>query len=603
MFEESTTALLGWHPGESSMHSILNTSQAVQFGHTMVRDHLPFEHRTSHTSNIAFLAITTLDSEGRPWVSLVASKNGKPGFVESPSELELVVNADVWDGDPVRLNFDNGKGKLIAGVGIEWATRRRNKFAGLVRDVTWDGELMKLDMKVTQALGNCPKYITTRTVESSKTSPRVVYSKTILGPNERLPDDVIDFIHRADTIFIGTTYVADPSQEEMFPSHLGTNHRGGRPGFVRVRGDGLTLVVPDYSGNRLMNSLGNIQVTPLAGITILDFSTGDILYLTGHAQNVFDQAARDIMDRTNLLTLVTTTGCTFVHDAMPVRQVVGTPTIPSPYNPHLRHLVDERPQGRLEIGATLLLVRIQLHSSDLATFSFVPSTNVEVKPGQAAIIDMTSFVGKREYAHMARQAGEERALNDDGIRTWTVSGRSPSGALQLTIREKKGGYVTGRLFMMAKKMEEMMPGLLQDTRPVGLQVSLLGIDGNFTLPSENKKLLWIAGGIGITPFLSMLKEAISELGSASLNFRVLVYSSGFPVDQPIKFGIMPDGIKVPVIVHNSRIAQEDLASEDMDAWGREAYVCGPLEMEELVIKGFQAIKFDPKSIHRENFAY
>ncbi|CAE7197005.1 unnamed protein product [Rhizoctonia solani] len=598
----------------------------------MVRDHLPIQHRTFHTSNIAFLPLTTLDSHARPWVSLVASKSGKPGFVESPSEVELIINADVWEGDPVRDNLKEGKGKLVAGVGVEWATRRRNKVAGVVRNVDWDGASMKLDLKVTQTLGNCPKYISIRAVEPSATSPRVVHHKPTLGQGDRLPDGVIEFIHRADTIFVGTTYVADPSQEETFPSHLGTNHRGGRAGYVRVRKDGLTLVVPDYSGNRFMNSLGNVQATPLAGITILDFSTGDILYLTGRAQNVFDQPAREIMDRTSLLTLVTTTGYTFVQNAMPVRQVRGTQSVPSPYSPPIRYLLEEKPKGNVEDGTTLLLERIQLHSSDLATFTFTPSTNVQVKPGQAAIIDTTQFVGAREYAHMASQSGQELSLNDDGIRTWTVSGQSPSGALQLTMREKPGGYVTGRLFAVAKKMGQMAPRLLEDARPVGLQVSLVGIDGDFMLPSEGKKLLWVAGGVGITPFLAMLKgmaqggqswdvvlvlavrrsdveafsqlvsDAVSQLGSASVKLRVVLYSSGLK-DLPVDFGTLPDGTKVPVAIHGSRVAQNDLASEEVDAKGREVYVCGSLEMEELAIKGLQLVGVDPKSVHRENFAY
>ncbi|KAH7320441.1 hypothetical protein B0J17DRAFT_621531 [Rhizoctonia solani] len=630
MFEESTTALLGWHPGELALQSKLNHTQAVQFSYTLVRDHLPAQHRTFHTSNIAFLPLTTLDSSGRPWVSLVSSKNGRPGFVQSPSEIELVVKADIWDGDPIKGNLN--KGGLVAGVGVEWATRRRNKIAGVVRSVEWDGSEVKLDMKVTQTLGNCPKYITVRSVEPSVTAPRVVYDKPTLGAGERLPDEVVEFIQRADTIFVGTTYVADPAQAERYPSHLGTNHRGGPAGFVRVRKDGLTLVVPDYSGNRFMNSLGNVAVTPLAAITILDFATGDILYLTGRAQNVFDQSARDIMDRTNLLTLVTTTGYTFVQNAMPVRQVPGSRPVPSPYNPPVRYLVEEKPSAKVQDGTTLLLERIQLHSSDLATFWFAPSASVDVKPGQAAIIDMTSFVGARGYAHMARQ-GDERSLNDDGIRTWTVSGQSPSGALQLTIREKPGGYVTTRLFTIAKKMGEMMPGLLEDARPVGMQVSLLGVDGDFVLPSEGKKLLWAAGGVGITPFLAMLRgmakrggewdvvlalaarrvdvelfgrlvsEALSGLGSLSLKLRVVVYSNGYQSNLAVDFGTLPDGSKVPVVTHSARIVQEDLASQDVDAEGREVYVCGPLEMEELTIRGLQAIGVDPKSVHRENFAY
>jgi hypothetical protein len=68
-------------------------------------------------------------------------------------------------------------------------------------------------------------------------------------PDERLPADVIEFIQRADTSFLATSYVAPRELQEDYPSHVGTNHRGGRPGFVRVRpSDGRTVVLPNYAG-------------------------------------------------------------------------------------------------------------------------------------------------------------------------------------------------------------------------------------------------------------------------------------------------------------------------------------------------------------------
>ena len=66
---------------------------------------------------------------------------------------------------------------------------------------------------------------------------------------DRLPDDVIDFIHASDTVFLGTSYKAREEDAEFFPSHVGQNQRGGRQGFVRAkRSDGRTVVLPDYSG-------------------------------------------------------------------------------------------------------------------------------------------------------------------------------------------------------------------------------------------------------------------------------------------------------------------------------------------------------------------
>lgn len=79
-----------------------------------------------------------------------------------------------------------------------------------------------------------------------------------------------------------------------------------------------------FAGNRFMTSLGNIEATPLASLTFIDFVTGDILYLTGLAQNFFGSAARNIMPFQNALTTVHVSGYILVHDALPLRQRKGT---------------------------------------------------------------------------------------------------------------------------------------------------------------------------------------------------------------------------------------------------------------------------------------
>jgi hypothetical protein len=54
------------------------------------------------------------------------------------------------------------------------------------------------------------------------------------------------------------------------------------------------LEFPDYSGNTMFNTLGNIAVNPRAGLLFLDFEGGGTLQLTGEAQIVWDaeRAAR-----------------------------------------------------------------------------------------------------------------------------------------------------------------------------------------------------------------------------------------------------------------------------------------------------------------------
>jgi hypothetical protein len=98
----------------------------------------------------------------------------------------------------------------------------------------------------------CPKYINIRSIAPFRgASPRLIYERFQLGDEERLPDDVIAFIHAADTAFLSTSYVAAQEDENIYPSRVGTNHRGGRPGFVRVKpSDGKTLVLPNYAGEK-----------------------------------------------------------------------------------------------------------------------------------------------------------------------------------------------------------------------------------------------------------------------------------------------------------------------------------------------------------------
>lgn len=159
MLDTSMTALHGWHKGELELQSALNLTEHVRFAYTQVRDHMPNQHQTFHTSNIAFVPLTTLDSQGRPWVSLLSSNAGTTGFITSPSAVELRVDADVWEGDPVTRNLRDLKlsfleaGPLVAGLGIEWATRRRNKFAGQLYEAKFTGNHLYLGLRVTQTLG------------------------------------------------------------------------------------------------------------------------------------------------------------------------------------------------------------------------------------------------------------------------------------------------------------------------------------------------------------------------------------------------------------------------------------------------------------------
>jgi hypothetical protein len=68
------------------------------------------------------------------------------------------------------------------------------------------------------------------------------------------------------------------------------SHRGGNPGFVEVLDD--RLVWPDYAGNLMYMTLGNLELNQAAGLLFLDWATGDALHLTGRAR--IDWNPRDV---------------------------------------------------------------------------------------------------------------------------------------------------------------------------------------------------------------------------------------------------------------------------------------------------------------------
>jgi uncharacterized protein len=59
---------------------------------------------------------------------------------------------------------------------------------------------------------------------------------------------------------------------------------------VRIDDD-RTLTIPDFAGNLHFNTFGNLALNPLAGLLFIDFARGDLLYLTGRAEVIWEGPA------------------------------------------------------------------------------------------------------------------------------------------------------------------------------------------------------------------------------------------------------------------------------------------------------------------------
>ena len=82
------------------------------------------------------------------------------------------------------------------------------------------------------------------------------------------------FIARCPMFFLAT---ADAN------GHPDCSYKGGLPGFVRVL-DSATLAVPDYDGNGMYRSWGNVVVNPHVGLLFLDFENPKRLRVNGTAR-------------------------------------------------------------------------------------------------------------------------------------------------------------------------------------------------------------------------------------------------------------------------------------------------------------------------------
>lgn len=206
-----------------------------------------------------WVVLATVAPGGRPWASILT---GQPGFASSPTPGTVRLDAAPLPGSPLAESL--GHAPFAGLLAMDLATRRRMRINGRLEG----GAASPITILVDQAYSNCPKYIQRRPLEGGAApAPSLLRRRA-----EALDDRQRAWIRRADTFFIATTHPGEGAD---------ASHRGGLPGFVQVEGE--RLVWPDYAGNMMFNTLGNLAVYPRAGLAFPDFGSGAVLHVTGRA--------------------------------------------------------------------------------------------------------------------------------------------------------------------------------------------------------------------------------------------------------------------------------------------------------------------------------
>jgi len=277
-------AAAGWgrdgspfHEGEQQVQERIGVRERVErMGRNIIRDFMPAEHR-EFFEDLPFLVVGSADSAGALWASLLP---GEPGFVQAPGPRSLEVSAEPLPGDPLLNNLRLGA--PLGVLGIEVATRRRNRANGRIARVGAG----RFELSVEQSFGNCKQYIHARAgvfLVPPEARPHPVAEAAELSTAAR------DILARADTTFIAT---ASRSAASGGSEGVDVSHRGGPSGFIHSErsASGSVLTLPDYSGNFMFNTFGNLEVNPRAGFLVLDFEMGALLSLTGKARVLWEDA-------------------------------------------------------------------------------------------------------------------------------------------------------------------------------------------------------------------------------------------------------------------------------------------------------------------------
>jgi predicted pyridoxine 5'-phosphate oxidase superfamily flavin-nucleotide-binding protein/NAD(P)H-flavin reductase len=468
-----------FHEGEVAIQERLGIREDVEaVGRRFIRPYMPDQHR-DFFEQLPFMIIGSVDEQGWPWASIVS---GKPGFALSPEPTVLNINTLINPLDPLSKAV-RPKAKLGL-LGIDTSTRRRNRMNASVNDI----DKSEIKLTVDQSFGNCPKYIQTRQFEFIR-NPKTSSNKTTKTEFTQLDNEAKALISTADTFFVAS-YILDKNNNEV--QGVDASHRGGKPGFIKLEGNSMTI--PDFYGNNLFNTLGNFYKNPKAGLVFADFTTGNLLMLTGTIDIIWedDHSIKSFKGAERAWTFHLDHGF-WLKDFLPFRAPLEE------YSPFLESLGQWQEQTPITTSTSndswqnYRIERIEKESSVVKSFYLKPlETEIlfNFKAGQYLPIRLHA---KYSSSPHSKQYSEDIAKLI--IRTYTISSAPHEPLLRISVKREKEGLASQ---------------WLHDEYKVGDTIECKKPSGEFFINiDDTRPAVLLAGGIGITPMLSMA-ETISH---------------------------------------------------------------------------------------------
>ena len=182
----------------------------------------------------------------------------------------------------------------------------------------------------------------------------------------------------------------------------------------------------------------------------------------------------------------------------------------------------------------------------------------------------------------------ENGLNES--HPFTISSAPHEDVLRLTV--KACGDFTRDLFANLK---------------TGTEAILEGAYGMFDYKTGGPKQIWVAGGIGVTPFLSFIRDLKTGLNhEVDFYYTVRHREEAVFVDEIEETAKKNPQLKARLrfsSIDGSLTVEEIIRNAGGDIRGRHVYMCGPLPMVQAFEKKFIEAGVPVENIHFEEFNF
>jgi len=559
-----------YHPGELAAQDKAGTRGAAAELAAGKRSALSFS--SSHDAFLAaqsFAALASVDIKSQSvWVTPLF---GKAGDLTATSEHEILISASCIPNSEILKFIEPGTPLSLLGIDLNRRIRHRISGTSLT---SMNQESRGLNLQVEEYSPNCPKYINRRQIihASNEASALNKDAKAVIR-TQLTPDDQA-FVRTIDTLWIGS-----------YAPNVGAdcNHRGGQPGFIRVISPSI-IEWPEYRGNGMFFTSGNLESCDRAGVTLVNFESGSMIQMTGRAtvdwahDGSYEGASRKIVF--HITSLIRTDNVTS-HRWQRLDY--------SPYNPVVAGA--EILDSETEYPQVATLAKIVDESEHVKTFRFVIPRRIAFLPGQYATFEFSNIPD-----------GEPLE-----VRTWTLSETPNSingdNTLDITVKRVPNGLLTN---------------WLHDHAELGMQVKLLGVQGEMTAirldietqkPVVPKHLLLLSAGIGITPNLAMVRG----IGAFSLQDQTNITMIHIERDEKHLISqseLLRRAMNYPsfnyiniISSRQGRLTEDALEKAVPNAASQQAYICGPTQFMRDMTEYLVSIGVPAAQIYTESFEF